>query len=459
MQHRILVVDNEIRLAEVLAVALRHFGYRAEAYGSAQEVLDVLDNETADLVISDMRMPGIDGRQLLHEVKRRSPDIPVIIITAYTSMRDAVELVKEGAFDYVSKPFEIDDIAATVARTFKLSDVVRDNQRLRDELEGRYRFEQLIGTSAPFRRVIELISEVCESRATVLLTGESGTGKELVARAVHFNSSRKSKPFITVNCAAIPEGLLESELFGHAKGAFTGAISNRVGRFKAADGGTIFLDEIGDMPVVTQAKILRVLQERAFEPVGSTRTEQVDVRIIAATHKDLRQAAANGSFREDLYYRLNVFPIHLPPLRERHDDISLLATNFLRQFADDMGKRIVGFTPSAMAAMQAYSWPGNIRELQNCVERAAIISRGSTIDITDLPPYLFESDYRSTAVKSLPKDLDAELARIEREFILQALRDTDGVQVKAAERLGVSERSLWYRIRKLKITLVKQTNE
>jgi transcriptional regulator with GAF, ATPase, and Fis domain len=318
------------------------------------------------------------------------------------------------------------------ARALKLSDVVRDNKRLRSELERRYRFDQLIGTSAPFRQVIELITKVCESRATVLLTGESGTGKELVARAVHFNSPRQDQPFVAINCAALPEGLLESELFGHAKGAFAGAVSSRMGRFKAADGGTVFLDEIGDMPAATQAKILRVLQERTFEPVGSTRSEQVDVRIIAATHKDLRQAVAEGNFREDLYYRLNVFPIVIPSLRERSDDIPLLAAHFLNQLANETGKRIVNFTPRAMALMTAYAWPGNIRELMNCIERAVIVSRGSTIDVSELPPYLFDLNGKPVQAKTIPADLDTELMRIEREYILGALNQTGGVQIKAA---------------------------
>jgi DNA-binding NtrC family response regulator len=358
----------------------------------------------------------------------------------------------------VSKPFETDDIATTVARALKLSDVVRDNKRLRGELERRYRFDQLIGASAPFRQVIELITKVCESRATVLLTGESGTGKELVARAIHFNSPRQDQPFIAVNCAAIPEELLDSELFGHAKGAFAGAVSSRVGRFKVADGGTIFLDEIGDMPAATQSKILRVLQERIFEPVGSTRGEQVDVRIIAATHKDLRQLVAAGNFREDLYYRLNVFPIVMPSLRERSDDIPLIAAHFLNQLASETGKRIVNFTPRAMALMTAYAWPGNVRELMNCIERAVIVSRRSTIDVSELPPYLFDLNGKPIQAKMIPPDLDAELTRIEREYILQALNQSGGVQIKAAELLGVSERSLWYRLKKLKIDLVTRAS-
>ena len=458
MKHRILIVDNEIRLAEVLAAALSDAGYAAEAIGDAKSAITAIDKGPIDLVITDMRMPEMDGRALLHAIKRANADIPVIVITAYTSMRDAVELVKEGAFDYVAKPFETDEILQTIARALKLSDVVQDNKRLRDELGCRYDFQHLVGASAAFRRVIELVTKVCDSRATVLLTGESGTGKELVARAIHFNSERRDKPFIAVNCAAIPEGLLESELFGHIKGAFTGAIATRAGRFKLADGGTIFLDEIGDMPTSIQAKILRVLQERSFEALGSTRTEQVDVRVIAATHKDLRASAASGNFREDLYYRLNVFPIQLPPLRERREDIGPLAMHFLQKLAHEMGKRIVGFTPQAMQAMAGYLWPGNIRELMNCVERAVIVTRGTTVDFSDLPAYLFEPLKPAAEPAFNHGDLDTDLATFERERIVRALDDAKGIQIRAAELLGISERSLWYRLKKLKIDVVKRVS-
>lgn len=297
MSHAILVVDDEERLGDVLAAALEDLGYSATAVTSAKAALLALEQSRFDLVLTDLRMPVMDGRGLLREARSRWPDMPVIILTAFAAVRDAVELVKEGAFDYIAKPFEIEDVAATIRRALRLADVVRDNERLRNELEGRHSFDTLIGNSASFRRVIEQVTEVCETRATVMLNGESGTGKELVARAIHFNSPRRARPFIAVNCAAIPETLLESELFGHVKGAFTGAVSNRIGRFAAADGGTLFLDEIGDMPLAIQAKLLRVVQERSFEPVGANRSQTVDVRLVAATHKDIRQAVEQGSFR------------------------------------------------------------------------------------------------------------------------------------------------------------------
>jgi DNA-binding NtrC family response regulator len=457
--HTILIVDDEKRLAELLSASIADRGYRTIVCGSAEEALEAFDPVTIDLVISDLRMPGLDGRTLLNEIRAQAPDMPVVLITAYTSMRDAVEMVKEGAFDYISKPFEMDEILATLERALKLGDAMRENARLRSEIQGRNGFEQLVGTSPAFRRVIEQIGEVCSSRATVLLTGESGTGKEVVARAIHFNSPRKSKPFIAVNCAAIPEGLIESELFGHLKGAFTGAVANRRGRFADADQGTVFLDEIGDMPVAVQAKILRVLQERNFEPVGSGRTEMVDTRVIAATNRDLRQAVSQSAFREDLFYRLNVFPIALPALRERKEDIPALAQHFLKLATETIGKRIVGVTPAALAAMSNYHWPGNLRELQNCIERAVIVARGSTVDVSDLPRDLFEPGARAERpTRRRTDDLDKELARIEKTFILEALRETHGVQSKAAKLLGINERSLWHRVKKLGIAITKRAS-
>ncbi len=456
MSRTILVVDDEIRLADVLTVALSDLGYNAIAAENAVEALDILSKEQIDLVLTDLRLPGMDGRQLLNEIRTNYPETPVVMITAFASVRDAVELIKEGAFDYIAKPFEIEDVAATVYRALRLNEVVKDNERLRTELEGRYRFDQLIGTSAPFCRVIEQVTEVCESRATVLLTGESGTGKEVVARSIHFNSPRSKRPFVAVNCAAIPEGLLESELFGHVKGAFTGAINNRPGRFAQADGGTLLLDEIGDMPIAIQAKILRVLQERTFEPVGGTQTQETDVRIVAATHKDLKTAVSQGLFREDLYYRLNVFPIELPSLRNRKEDVPLIAAYFLKQFNESMGKRISGFTPKAQTAMVEYRWPGNIRELQNCVERAVIVAKGTLIDLQNLPRYVFEGHLNADEQNEIPSDIDAELLKQERHFLLKALEESDGIQIKAAQMLGISERSFWHRIKKHDIKIVKK---
>jgi len=456
MTHNILLVEDEPKMREVLSAALEGFGYKAIPASNGEAALALMEREDVDLVLTDLRMPVVGGLDLLSAVKRRSPNLPVVLMTAYGSVKDAVQAMKDGAFDFIVKPFEIDELAAVLGNALKLHDALRDNQRLRAELEGRYSFASLIGSSPAFRAVISAIGEVCESKATVLVTGESGTGKEMVARAIHFNSSRKAGPFVAINCAAIPEGLLESELFGHVRGAFTGAVANRSGRFAQAHGGTLFLDEIGDMPMATQAKILRVLQERSFEPVGSTQTREVDVRLIAATNKDLQEEVRERRFREDLYYRLNVFPIALPPLRERIEDIPALAEHFVEQIGANIGKRIGGFTPAAIKAMSDYDWPGNIRELQNCIERSIIVAKTPTVDVADLPRYLFRQREERAEVGRIPSALDEELERIERRFIVNALQKTHGIQVKAAELLGITERSLWHRIKKLGIQIIKQ---
>ena len=451
----ILVVDDEPRLAETLALALEGGGLTSEFVTSADGALERIEQGEFGLVITDLRMPGRNGRDLLHDLRNKRPDLPVVVMTAYASLRDAVALVKDGAFDYISKPFEIDDVIATARRALRLTQVVNENRRLRAELEDKYSFGNLIGSSPAFAEVLRQIAEVCESRATVLIQGESGTGKELVARAIHFNSPRRDSPFIAINCSAIPENLLESELFGHAKGAFTGAVAAREGRFVTANGGTLFLDEIGDLPVSLQPKLLRALQEQSFEPVGSDRSVKVDVRIIAATHRDLEAAMQEGYFREDLYYRLAVYPMRVPALRERAGDVLPIASHFLGHFAAEMTKKISGFAPEAEAALAAYQWPGNIRELQNAIERATIVASRNVITPQDLPGYVTRAKRQVATSPAVPSDLDGEMERIERDFILAALQESDGVQVKAAERLGIAERSLWHRVKKLGIKIAK----
>ncbi|PZW49202.1 DNA-binding NtrC family response regulator [Humitalea rosea] len=464
MPRPILIIDDEARLAEVIAVALRQRGFATHFVDSAAKALAWLDEGNPSLVLTDLRMPGMDGRALLQRLQAARPELPVIVMTAYASVRDAVALVQDGAFDYISKPFEMEDVVATIGRALKLQEAEAENARLRQELEQNYDFGSLIGTSPPFQAVLQGVAEVCASRATVLLQGESGTGKELVARAIHRNSPRRHKPFVALNCAAIPEALLESELFGHVKGAFSGAVAARQGRFAVADGGTLFLDEIGDMPLALQAKVLRAVQEQTFEPVGSSRTVTVDIRFIAATHQDLRRRVEQGAFREDLYYRLNVFPIQVPVLRDRIGDLEVLALHFLKRHAASMGKRLDGFSRAALAAMTAYAWPGNIRELQNCVERAVIVARGTGVEVTDLPPYLFERRPPIGQGVALGQaaggavNLEAELARIERALLTEALRTTGGVQARAAELLGITERSLWHRIKKLEIRITRTTD-
>jgi len=462
MTHNVLVVDDEPKLCDLLASALSQNDIQVFTASNGLHALTVLEREDIDLVISDWRMPGMDGPQLLAEIKLRFPQLPVIVMTAYSTVKNAVQSMRNGAYDYISKPFDIDELDITVNKALQFRDILRDNVRLRAELDEHQQIDSLVGDSPTFRRVLHAVDSVRESNATILLTGESGTGKEMVARAIHKHGNRADKPFVAVNCAAIPEGLLESEMFGHRKGAFTGAVSDRVGRFMQADKGTLFLDEVGDMPLALQAKILRALQERVIEPVGDPRERKVDVRVIAATNKDLLEAVAKKEFREDLYYRLNVFPIPLPALRDRVEDIAPLARHFAHTMGATAGKRITGFSPDALLAMTNYPWPGNIRELQNCVERATIVASSHVIEEQDLPAYLFGSRPSENTAANLftdspgiPKDLDAALAEVEKAYILSALQETNGVQAAAAQLIGISERSFWYRLKKLEIHVDK----
>ena len=460
MSHNVLVVDDEPKLCDLLSSALSQNDVHVFTASNGVQALAILEQEDIDLVISDWRMPGMDGPQLLAEVKQRYSHLPVIVMTAYSTVKNAVQSMRNGAYDYIAKPFDIDELDITVHKALQFRDILRDNARMRAELDQHQPFDNLIGDSPSFRRVLQAIDSVRDSSATILLTGESGTGKEMVARAIHKHGSRADKPFVAVNCAALPEGLLESEMFGHRKGAFTGAVTDRVGRFMQADKGTLFLDEVGDMPLALQAKILRALQERVIEPVGDPRERKVDVRVIAATHKNLLEAVANKEFREDLYYRLNVFPIQLPALRERIEDIAPLARHFAHNLGATAGKRITGFSPDALQAMAEYNWPGNIRELQNCVERATIVATSSTIEDSDLPPYLFSAQpHQQCGVlesgPSVPPDLEATIAEVEKAYILAALQQANGVQAAAAQLIGISERSFWYRLKKLDIHVEK----
>ena len=478
--HTILIVDDEEKLLEVLSVALEGMGYATLTAESSEKALNILDKQDVHLILSDLRLPGLSGRELMERVKKLHPDLPVVIMTAYASLKDAVEIIKEGAFDYVVKPFDLDALEATVASALRFYTLGAANKRLAKELRRTFSEKEFVGQSQAFMDLKRKIGEVSASNATVLITGESGTGKEVSAKAIHYSSSRARGPFTTLNCAAIPESLLESELFGHVKGAFTGASTNRVGRFAQADGGTILLDEIGDMPMPLQAKILRCLQEKTIEPVGASEPKKVDVRIIAATNQNLEAAIAAGTFRQDLYFRLNVYPLVLPPLREREEDISLLAEFFADRFCAEMGKKRILFTPDAMNAMRRYPWPGNIRELENFVERLNIIAGGRditldhvtacfTLGLPDTTPFTEKSApsmdtpertatlegtlARSRNVPIFPVDLAHKMEELERELILQALVETGGVQVKAAELLNISERSMWHRIKKLGVNI------
>jgi two-component system response regulator PilR (NtrC family) len=454
----ILVVDDERSIREFLAICLKRAGHSVHvAENGAQAVKLLEDGEELDLVITDLKMPGaLDGLGVLDEVKQRSPDTQVLVVTAYATAETAIAAMKRGAYDYLTKPFKVDEIAVVVDRALERQALVRANAELREKVQGKYRLASLSGKSPAMQRVFELIRKIAPTRTNVLITGESGTGKELVARALHFEGPRAQKPFVAVNCGAIPETLLESELFGHVKGAFTGAATAKDGLFAAADGGTLFLDEIGELTAPLQVKLLRVLQERKIKPVGGVDEVAVDVRLVAATNRDLEAEVATGAFRQDLFYRLNVIQIHLPPLRQRREDLPILADLFIRRYAGELGRRIQGLTPEAMAALSTYDFPGNVRELENIIERAVTLETSPRIGREALPPL------ESSRIPSPPSgqeldlppegiDLDRILADYERDIVLKALRQADGVRKEAARLLGITFRSFRYRLAKLGI--------
>ena len=443
---RILVVDDEAAQRELIGGFLRKQGHEVLLAGSGAEGLARVRETRVDLVLSDFKMAGMSGIELLRGVKAVSPEIPFILVTAYGTVETAVQAMKEGAADYLTKPLDLEELLLRIGRVseqVRLQSAVRE---LQAHLVERHRLEGIIGESGRMQEVLALVKRVAPSDATVLIRGESGTGKELIARALHFNSPRAAGPLVTLNCAALPEHLLESELFGHEKGAFTGAVAQRKGRFEQADGGSIFLDEIGDLSPALQVKLLRVLQERQFERLGGNRTLAVNVRILAATHRDLEQAMRDGAFREDLYYRLNVVTIQIPPLRERREDIPPLLDHFLRKFAEKNRRAVTGLTAAARDALLRYDYPGNVRELENLVERAVLLARGPVIDLPDLPVTLRPGERGPTGPE--PSRLPDLLAGIEREAIRAALERHGGVQTQAAAELGISERVLRYKMRK-----------
>lgn len=443
---RILVVDDEASLREVLTIMLQREGYDVEtaADGSAAQAL--LQESDFDLIISDIKMPKVSGVELLRFVRAHAPETMMLMITAFSTSEEAVEAMKLGAFDYITKPFRNDEIRLIVRNALERRALRQENQTLRQELVQRYSFANMVGKSAPMQEVYALIGKVAPSRANVLVTGESGTGKELVAKAIHFNSPRRDYAFVPVNCGAIPETLLESELFGHEKGAFTGAAGQKAGLFEVADNGTIFLDEIGELPASMQVKLLRVLQEREFRRVGGTKDLSIDVRLIAATNKDLAIETKEGRFREDLYYRLNVIHIPLPPLRERPEDIPLLISHFYQSHAGHDLK----VSEAALRLLLDYPWPGNIRELHNVLERCLVLGSAECIGVDCLPPQV-RGATAGTPAHDLPEgglDLDAYLGAIERELLLKALERSNGVRTRAAELLKMSFRSIRYRLAK-----------
>jgi DNA-binding NtrC family response regulator len=451
---RILVVEDERAIQLALSGLLGRAGYEVAVAGSGDEAIAKLEESPVDLVLTDLALgQGASGMDVLCHVKRLRPETVVVMITAHGSETIAVEAMKAGAEDYVPKPFDNDEIRLVVQRALERTRLAREHRMLLDQVQRQYGFENLIGAGPAMRRVFETIQKVAETDLTVLVRGESGTGKELVAQALHNRSSRRDRPFVAVNCAAISPELVESELFGHEKGAFTGADARRLGRFESADGGTIFLDEIGDMPTSTQAKVLRVLQERSFERVGGTRPIQVDVRVVAATHRDLEQEVSGGGFREDLYYRLKVVEVELPPLRQRSEDVPALALRFLEQVNERLGREKQRLSESALARLVRHAWPGNVRELRNVIEQAAVLCGGGVIEEEDL-----HLDGAPTAVPD-PGPVDPELPfseakrrsveRFERDFLLRALREHDGNISRTADSIGMVRQSLQQKIREL----------
>ena len=448
---QILIVDDERSMREFLEILLQREGHDVRACASVADALQALEDADFDLVISDIKMPGSSGLDLLERVKESSPDSPVILITAHGSTESAVEAMRLGAYDYLTKPCSVDEICLVVGKALEKYDLSSENKRLRRELQERSELPTMMGKSPRMKEVFDFVHRVAPTKTNLLITGESGTGKELIARAVHALSDRKERPFVAINCGAIPENLLESELFGHVKGSFTGAIANKVGLFEVADGGTLFLDEIGEMPLSLQVKVLRAIQDRTFKRVGGTNDVRVDVRILCATNRDLEADVKTGRFREDLFYRLNVIEVKLPPLRERIEDIAPLVHHFLQKYGREIDKPVRETAAEVIAALESYRFPGNVRELENLVERAVTLASGPRITLECLPPAVLRRS-EPAPVDALPEsgaNLNDLLATYERLLLSAALERAGGVKKRAAALLGISFRSFRYRLEKL----------
>ena len=459
----LLLVEDEAPLRQAVAEQLADRGYRVEQADSGERAVALLAEFAFDVIVSDLRLPGMDGAALVQAAVDRYPDIIAIVITGYGTVKDAVDAIKRGAWDFVNKPFQIDELLHVLESAIEQRRLKSENAYLRAQLDERHRFDGIIGKSRPMMRLLQLVETISGTNSTILITGETGTGKEVVARSIHHNSPRRMNRFVALNCSAIPETLLEAELFGHVRGAFTGASGNRQGRLEQAHKGTLFLDEVGTMSAALQMKLLRVLQEREFERVGDSHTIKVDVRVIAATNSDLTKLVAEGDFREDLFYRLNVIPVHLPPLRERKDDIPLLVRHFLDKLtaADDgapAGGRDITVSQEAMRRLMAYHWPGNVRQLENAIERAVAFAAGrAQIDVGDLPPEIQEARDQSLSAAaasgvSLPQDgmnLDLFIASIERDLIHRSLERTGGNKGEAARLLGLKRTTLVEKLKRL----------
>jgi two-component system response regulator PilR (NtrC family) len=450
-------------MRDFLSIVLKQEGYSVTTAADGDEAIRLIGKEIFDLVLTDIKMPQASGLDVLKTVKDTSPETMVVMITAFASTETAVEAMKQGAYDYLSKPFQIEEVKLVIRNALEKKRLETDNLLLRTQIKEQSAFENIVGKSPAMQKVYEVIRKVADTKSNVLILGESGTGKELIARAIHFNSSRRDKPFVAVNCSALPEPLLESELFGHMKGSFTGAHANKEGLFEVANGGTIFLDEIGETPPAIQVKLLRVLEEKEFRRIGGTKNIQVDVRIIAATNKDLEKAVAEGRFRDDLFYRLDVIPIYLPPLRERIEDIPWLVESFLAKHAQAAGKPIKRLASDALRLLQSHDWRGNVRELENVIERVVAMTAADTIAAQDIAG-CFErpAASRETVSTDLPPDgldLEALVEEIEKGFLLKALQRTGGIKREAAQLLRLNMRSFRYRLDKYKIAKKRQSPE
>ncbi len=459
MISKVLIVEDETRMRKLLTMLLSDLPVSFLEASNGKEAWELFNSEGADLIISDLKLPGIHGMDLLKMIKEKDSEIPIIVITAYGSIENAVEAIRMGAFDYITKPFEEERIRVCVTKALRMVRLLSEVRHLRKEIERRHNFENIIGESATMCQVLRLAGEVAETNTTVLITGESGTGKELLSKAIHFNSRRATGPFVAVNCATIPTTLLEAEMFGYEKGAFTGALNRKPGKFELASDGTLFLDEIGDMNLDMQAKLLRVLEEQEFERLGGTRSVKVDIRLIAATNKDLAELVAERKFRNDLYYRINVFPIHIPPLRERKEDIPLLAKHFVKELGQAMGKKNLKLTEEAIYYLQAKRWPGNVRELKNVIERAMILCQGDSITrkhlIINERTRLESSNNMNLSRLSeiILEKGEIDLEGLEKEIIKKAMKKAKNNVSKAARILGLTRATLRYRLEKYRISV------
>jgi len=442
MKKRILIVEDEEKLRRVIGLQLASAGFEVDNAGTAEEALKIVDR--ADMVLTDLKLPNMDGLQFLGLIRRQNSQVPVVMMTAFGSVETAVGAMKAGATDFLLKPFSLDHLMQVVNKALEVRALRDENRQLKAELGRRYEFDNIIGRSGAMQEIFDTIERVAPTRATVLLAGESGVGKDLIARAIHFHSPRRDRPLVKINCTAIPENLMESELFGYEKGAFTGANTTKPGKFEQADTGTVFLDEIGDVPGPIQVKLLRVLQEREFERLGSNVTRHIDVRVVAATNQDLRAALEQGTFREDLYYRLNVVPLNIPALRERKQDIPFLANHFVQKLAPDSGPLVESITDAGMEKLMGYHWPGNVRELENVIERSLVMAKGKQLDAADIKLESAPRPKPQNESHFLPEGMS--LDSYEQELIREALRRADGNKSQAARILGLTRNALRYRL-------------